>query len=281
MKSMTGFGRAKGKAGSVHFSVEARSVNHRFLEVNVRLPGRLAFLEPEVAKRVRERFQRGKFDVFIRDEVVDRERREIDLMKKTHSILQKIRKELKIREEVTLSHVLSARGSLIPSSEGAQTEPLRAPLLKTVAQALDGLDRMRSSEGGRLQNWFVRSLRRMETLVKTVDQTSRHRGDTYRKRLKKKWSALGPDRVLQESAMMQERADVTEEIVRFRSHIQEFKKWVASSASNGRKLDFLAQEMGREINTIGSKSQEVRISRSVIELKSDLEKVREQVQNVE
>lgn len=281
---MTGFGVAQGKVGRFRLVVEARSVNHRFCEVSFRSPGRFAIFEPEVVRRVRERFARGKLELFLREESVDREQAEIELAKRSYHVLKRIQKELGMSGPVTISDVLTCREIFFAHAGQEDVETLRKPFLDLLDRALSGLKTMRMREGGRLQKWFEDRARHLLKLLHLVEREALKRGDTYRKKLEERFKGAGTmeeSRVLQEAAIMAERADVTEEIVRLRSHLQEFQRFTRQVEPIGRKFDFLAQEMGREINTIGSKSQGVKLAHQVIEFKSELERIREQIQNVE
>lgn len=284
MKSMTGFGIARGKVGSSDILIEARSVNHRFCEVSPRFPGRFASLEPEVTRRVRQRFARGKFDLFLREEIIERDREEIALARKSHHVLKKIQKELGLKGEASLSDVLNFREILFFHTSHDEVEKMYPALMRLVETALTGLERMREREGSRLQKWFEGRAKRLLTLLAAIEGNALKAGKSYRQRLEKRMKNSGnidKQRLIQESAMMAERADVMEEIVRLRSHMKEFGRFIREKESVGRKIDFLAQEMGREINTIGSKSQGVRIAHQVVEFKSELERIKEQIQNVE
>ncbi|HEX5036816.1 MAG TPA: YicC/YloC family endoribonuclease [bacterium] len=281
---MTGFGVAQGKVGRFRLVVEARSVNHRFCEVSFRSPGRFAILEPEVVRHVRERFSRGKFELFLREESIDREQAEIALARRSFNVLKRIQKELKLPGAVTISDILTSREIFFSHSGHEDVTVLQKPLIDLVDRALQSLGVMRSREGERLQKWFDGRAKHLLRLLLVIEKEALKRGDNYRKKLEDKWKGVGTmeeGRVLQEAAMMAERADVTEEIVRLRSHLHEFEKFARAKEPIGRKFDFLAQEMGREINTIGSKSQGVKLAHQVIEFKSELERIREQIQNVE
>jgi uncharacterized protein (TIGR00255 family) len=280
---MTGFGVAQGKVGRFRLVVEARSVNHRFCEVSFRSPGRFAILEPEVVRRVRERFSRGKFELFLREESIDREQTEIELARRSFNVLKRIQKELKISGPVTISDILTSREIFFAHSGHEDVTALQKPLVDLVDRALESLGTMRHREGERLQKWFDGRAKHLLKLLQVIEKEALKRGDNYRKKLEDKWKgvAMEEGRVLQEAALMAERADVTEEIVRLRSHLHEFEKFARAREPIGRKFDFLAQEMGREINTIGSKSQGVKLAHQVIGFKSELERIREQIQNVE
>ena len=287
MNSMTGFGVARGKVGSVPIVVETRSVNHRFCEVNLRFPGRWASLEPEVVRRVRQNFARGKIELFLREESRDQGEQEIELVRKAHRLLRRIQRELSLKGEPSLTDLLTFRGVLFsqrPHQEGVESESLRHSLLKLVEGALAGVQKMRGREGTTLQKWFLQRLKMLRRLLSSIEKNSLRRGPDYRRRLEGRLQGMGKmdeERLVQEAAMMAGRADVTEEIVRLRSHLKECGRFLHLKETIGRKLDFLAQEMGREINTIGSKVQGVRIAHQVIEFKAELERIREQVQNVE
>lgn len=281
---MTGFGIVRGKIGRSDVVVEARSVNHRYCEVNLRCPGRFAVLESEIGRRVRERFARGKFDLFLREESLDREDVEVVLARKAHRVLKKIRKELGLPGPVTVADILTCREIFFSQTPYEDTGSVRGPLLALFEKALEGLQVMRQREGARLKKWLENRIRHLKKLNASIERQSRKRGDEYRRRLEKRWKGIGTieeQRLLQEAALMAERADVTEEIVRLKSHLKEFERFMHQNKPVGRKLDFLAQEMGRETNTIGSKSQGVRIAHQVIQFKSELERIREQIQNVE
>ncbi len=271
---MTGFGIARGKVGNTHIVVEARSVNHRFCEVNLRFPGRFSRFEPEVVRKIRQYFSRGKFDLFLREEAEDREKKELALVKKSHQFLRKIQKELRLSGEPTLSDLLACRNTFSLGSSSEDSDVLRRPLLRIVDEGMKNLRQMRGREGAQLQRWFVGLIRHLGHLVVSLEKQTNKMGENYRKKIQKQ-------QLLQGEALLKDRGDVTEELVRLKSHLQEFRKQLHHKEPIGRKLEFLAQEMGREINTIGSKSQGIRVTHQAIEFKSALEQIREQVQNVE
>jgi uncharacterized protein (TIGR00255 family) len=281
---MTGFGVARGKVGNAHFLVEARSVNHRFCEVNLRFPGRFASLEPEVTRLIRQSFSRGKFDLFLREEAIAKEREEVLLAKRAYQILKKIRREIGLQGVISFSDLLAFRQFFFAHANQDDIERIRRPLLALVGRALDGLSAMREREGRRLERWLDQRAKRLVRLLASIEKQALRRGKDYRRRLEEKMRGVGTveeERLMREVALVAEKADVTEEIVRLRSHLKEFERGLRGKGPVGRKFDFLAQEMGREINTIGSKAQGVRLAHEVIEFKSELERVREQIQNIE
>ncbi len=285
MHSMTGFGIARGKVGRSHLVVEARSVNHRFCEISLKGLGSFSLFEPDVARLVRGQFSRGKFDLFVRSEQAEKEDKEIDLAKRSHQILKKIQAQLGIKGPISLAEVLAFRGILFAHAPQEDAETLRRPFADLCAKAMQGLKSMRAAEGKRLYKWFEGRERHMGKLIDAIEKESAKRSHQYRQRLERKFQSsqkpLEEGRMIQEAALMAERADVMEEIVRLRSHLKELGRLIRLTEPTGRKLDFLAQEMGREINTIGSKSQGVKLTHQVVEFKTDLERIREQVQNVE
>ncbi len=280
---MTGFGIARGTAGRSHVFIETRSVNHRFIEVSLRFPGKYSSLEGDIQRKIRELFSRGKFDLFLKEEMASRDDAELDQSRKAFHVLKKIKQELQLSGEITLSDLLTYRTLTGVSSSREDIETLRGPLLNLVGEALQHLRKMREREGLRLKKWLQSELKKLKSLLKYVQTHSKQHGhDRHRKVVERLQRANMPeDRAIQEAAIAVEKADVTEEIVRLQSHLKEFEKYLQDKNPVGRKFDFLIQEMGREINTIGSKSFGVEISHRVIEFKSELEKVREQIQNVE
>ncbi|MBI2981832.1 MAG: YicC family protein [Deltaproteobacteria bacterium] len=277
MHSMTGHGSSRGKVGFSHIKVEIRSVNHRFLETSVRLPGRLALLEQEVAGAIRKRFSRGKFDVFIKEETADRDRMEKEMAKRCYQLLLQIQKELGLQGKIGLSEILTFRTLYTqqPLSQEDQGD-LRRKLSTVVGQALIGLERMRVREGKNLVRWFHGRLVHLTGLVRQLEKDAHRTQQEQEKRLADRMNlAVG------EAASIAQRSDVTEEIVRLRSHLHQFEETLRSKEPVGRKLDFLAQEILREINTIGSKIQGAAAIHRVIAFKAEVEKIREQIQNVE
>lgn len=249
----------------------------------MRFPGKYASLEGDIQRKIRELFSRGKFDLFLKEEVATRDNAELDQAKKAYQILKKIKSELGLSGQISLSDLLTYRQMTGGTSVREDIDTLRAPLLDLVSKALLQLKTMREREGLRLKKWFGVELKKLKSLIKYVESHSKQHGHDRRKKVAERLQRanMPEDRAIQEAAIAAEKADVTEEIVRLQSHLKEFEKYLQEKSPVGRKFDFLIQEMGREINTIGSKSFGVQISHRVIEFKSELEKVREQIQNVE
>jgi uncharacterized protein (TIGR00255 family) len=297
MRSMTGFGvgeaplAAEGKttpAGKL--TVEIRAVNHRYLDVRVRAPSQLPDLGSTVEAIARERLSRGRFDVTVRLEgaalgavTLHHER-----ARSVFAALVALRDELAPGVDVPLSLLGSVPDLFIPSIEQAGDE-VRAALSAAFDAALESLDAMRLREGLALGDDIVGRLVTVRKLARTITERAPHVVEIYKKKLKERAERLriasdvdvDVGRLEQEIALFADRVDICEELTRLESHTSHFETLLASSDAVGRRLDFLLQEMAREANTIGSKSQDAGIAHSVVELKAEIERMREQVQNVE
>jgi uncharacterized protein (TIGR00255 family) len=292
IKSMTGYGRAEAIVGGKRIVVEIKSLNHRFLEVSLRLPGALSSLELELKKKINAKFSRGKIEVGVRiDSIASPERGvgldlNMPLLRNYHSLLSRMKEELDLPDEISLA-VMSSFRDVFVSQDDDDLEAVWKKLEVLLEEAVAMLMVMRAKEGETL----VRDLRSRIKVVEQTVQIIQNRVPqvlkAYQKRLTERIKELVGDmeidaaRLMQEVAIMAEKSDITEEIVRFRSHIAQFVEMLQGDEAVGRKIDFLIQEMGREVNTIGSKSNDAEISIGVIEIKSELARIREQVQNLE
>ncbi len=297
MRSMTGFGvgeaplAAQGKSAPTgKLTVEIRAVNHRYLDVRVRAPSQLPDLASSVEAIARERLSRGRFDVAVRLEgaalgavTLHQER-----ARSVFAALVALRDELAPGVDVPLSLLASVPNLFVPSIEQAGEE-IRAALSVAFDAALDSLDAMRLREGLALGDDIVRRLVTVRKLARSVTERAPQVVEHYKKKLKERAERLraasdlevDPGRLEQEIALFADRVDICEELTRLESHTTHFETLLVSSDAVGRRLDFLLQEMAREANTIGSKSQDAGIAHSVVELKAEIERMREQVQNVE
>ena len=292
IKSMTGYGRAETILKGKRTVAEIKSLNHRYLEVSLRLPPTLASLEMEIKKKIANVFSRGKIEVNIRmdyngspDKVTGFDLN-IPLIRSYYSLLCRIKQEFNMKDEITLAMMAAFRDAFAAPEEDDIAAVWQ--LLEVVLdEAVVALTVMREKEGDVL----CRDLRdRVATVARLLDVVG-NRGPqaltAYQNRLRERIKELAVDmeidesRLMQEIAIMAEKSDIMEEIVRLRSHIDQFNDMLQSDQAVGRKVDFLIQEMGREVNTIGSKSGDAEISRHVIEIKSELARIREQVQNIE
>ena len=291
IKSMTGYGRVEAFCDGRNIVVEAKSVNHRFLEIALRMPAALYPLEMEYKKKIGERFKRGRIDVSIRLEGDGAEPSKVNLnlevARDYFDVLTRLKNEFNLQEPIGLKTFISFRDIFTPPVETQLNGDFLNSVEKTLQEALSMLVNMRQDEGIAL---FSDMQMRLQTIGETMG-TIRSRAPQvvmeYQKRLSDRIKELSvgfeldPARLAQEVAIMADRCDITEEIVRMQSHIGQFEALLQSDEAEGRKIDFLLQEMNREINTIGSKSNDVEIARQVIEAKSELGKLREQAQNIE
>jgi len=293
IKSMTGYGKAEAVLAGRKFLIEMKSVNHRFLEISLRMPGMLLPLEGEIKKRIGEQFSRGRIEATLRvdgDGNAENEGRftlNLPLVRNYHALLGQLKEEFHLGDEVTLAMMAGFRDAFIPAETIQDPATLWEGLSKILADAIRTLTEMREREGESLKRDLTGRLDRIAGFLEGIAGRAPQVVLDYQKRLTDRVRELtggmviDEARLLQEVAIMAEKSDITEEVVRFRSHIGQFADLLAGADAAGRKIDFLIQEMGREINTIGSKSGNAEISRSVIEIKSELAKLREQVQNIE
>lgn len=285
---MTGFASLRGKVGGRHFLLEAKSLNHRFCEVNIRLPGRYAAWDFEIQKEVRRRFHRGRIDIFVKEEGKQgATERDVKQLYQAHRQLKKLARDLHLPNEVSLEMVIHFSQVYFRDKETLDVDTLWKDFRPLAIRLVDRLERMRRREGQNLLRWFRVHIPIMERLVMQMQRCSQNLHKRLEARFSQKIKELKlnkeviDDQIAAEIAFLCEKSDVTEELVRLRSHLKEFKDTLKSSGSVGRKIDFLMQEVGREVNTIASKSQDSRISQCVMQFKGEIEKVREQAANVE
>jgi uncharacterized protein (TIGR00255 family) len=291
--SMTGYGRVVASAGGHKYIVEVKSLNHRYLEVAVRLPGSLAALEMEIRKRIGERISRGRIEAAVRvcdddcRESAGRIRLNMPLARNYHELLGQLRDELHIGEDIGLGALIGFKDIFVPADVTEDTAATAQGAMQAVEDALAVLVEMKQREGEVLCADMLARLESARVMVEGIAARSPAVLREYRERLRERLAELlaevGLDeaRFAQEIAYMAEKSDITEEIVRLRSHIEQFAQMLRSDSAAGRKVDFLIQEMNREINTIGAKSGDRKIADAVIEMKSELAKLREQAQNLE
>lgn len=291
VKSMTGYGRAVETVNGREFTVELRSVNNRYLDCSVRLPRSLSFAEDAVKQAVKNTISRGKVDVFISVHSEGAGDVKVTLnaamVEGYLAAMKQMAADYDVREDISVS-VLSRMSDVFTVDRAeVDEEQLLADLLSVVNQALENFDAMRAAEGKALEN-DLRS--RGGTILELVAQVEAGSGQTvldYRTRLENKLkevlanTSIDESRILTEAAIFADKVAVDEETVRLRSHLEQMDHMLTTGGAIGRKLDFLLQEMNRESNTIGSKCSDVRLARIVVEIKAELEKIREQTQNIE
>jgi uncharacterized protein (TIGR00255 family) len=290
MRSMTGFGLGEVPIGGGKLGVEIRAVNHRFLDVRVRLPRELADLSGFVEQVARERLVRGRYEVAVRIEgttlgvpVLDRERARAAFL-----ALSELRDELAPGSDVPLS-LLGSIPDLFVSSVQRDGEIVRNAARAAFEQAVVALDEMRNREGDALREDLVRRLATVRTRAQAIEARSPVVLDAHRRRLRERAERLRVSaeldvdaaRLEQELAIFAERCDVAEELTRLESHCTQMAVLFGAAEAVGRRLDFLLQEMAREANTVSAKSPDAVIAHAVVEVKAEIERMREQVQNVE
>lgn len=291
IKSMTGYGKGQGASEEVTLTVEIRSVNHRYSDVTVKAPRSLLPLEGEIKKLVSRRLKRGKIDIFINQEFAGIATAIPTLNHPVAAayvdLFEQIRTSFPVDGGIPLSLLVTQRDVIMLKESVPAEEAVRSCLEAALDKALENIERMRKAEGdatrvdmeARLENlremlaqvearapqvpleWQVKITERLDRLAKDVE-----------------WD---PQRVAQEIAVFADRCDISEEIIRFQSHLKQFMALFDSTDPVGRQMDFLVQELNREVNTMGSKSNDAELTRLVVAIKSELEKIREQVQNVE
>lgn len=293
MNSMTGFGRATQIVDGLQCIIEIKSVNSRFLDLNIRSPKQVNSVEHSIRKCIQKTIHRGKVDVFVTlQDVGDREKQFIINSSLKHQIQDLLVSEGFYREpqEVPLSAVMAISSDWVQIQDSEVTEDvLQSLVTDTTTNALNALVSMRQSEGIHIQQDLLHRLSQMTNIIEDINS---HKADAviaYKENLRTKMMdyvegldiTANEDRLLQEVAIMADKTDITEEIVRFRSHVVQLTNTLKMDEPIGRKLDFIIQEMNREVNTIGSKAMDITLTDHVVQLKCELEKVREQVQNIE
>ena len=291
VKSMTGYGRAVESVNGREFTVELRSVNNRYLDCTVKLPRMLSFAEDSVKQAVKGTISRGKVDVFIslRSEGAADVKISLNeaMVEGYLAAMHQMAKDYGIREDISVSLLSRMPDVFTVEKPEVDEEQLLADLMSVVDKALGHYDAMRTAEGKALEN-DLRS--RGQTILALVEQVEAGSGQTvadYRTRLENKLkevlanTAIDESRILTEAAIFADKVAVDEETVRLRSHLDQMNNMLTAGGAIGRKLDFLLQEMNRESNTIGSKCSDVRLARIVVDIKAELEKIREQTQNIE
>lgn len=293
MNSMTGFGRATQIVDGLQCIIEIKSVNSRFLDLNIRSPKQVNSVEHSIRKCIQKTIHRGKVDVFVTlQDVADREKQFIINSSLKHQIQDLLVLEGFYREpqEVPLSAVMAISNDWVQIQDSEVTEDvLQSLVTDTTTNALNALVSMRQSEGIHIQQDLLHRLSQMTNIIEDINS---HKADAviaYKENLRTKMMdyvegldiTANEERLLQEVAIMADKTDITEEIVRFRSHVVQLTNTLKKDEPIGRKLDFIIQEMNREVNTIGSKAMDISLTDHVVQLKCELEKVREQVQNIE
>jgi uncharacterized protein (TIGR00255 family) len=289
MKSMTGFGRGEFRWKSSRIRIEVKTLNHRFCEVNLRLPGRFYPLEAELSEFAKKNFDRGRIDIFVR-EMSSNHRSGIKIdetqLNRYLKILKDLGRRLKYSHPPTPETLISLPQVIVVQDEEEDVVKSLGVFKSTLTKIFQSVEKMREKEGEGLKKEFLTRLDLVADYVQRVEEMIPRLIQDYQTRLHERIAKLtqqNPDewRLAQEVAHYVDRTDVSEEIQRLKSHLEHFREILKEKAPVGRKLDFILQEMNREINTLGAKAQDAKISQWVVCCKHEMEKMREQVQNVE
>ena len=292
IKSMTAYGRGEVHLGDTRFIAEARSLNNRHLDIILRIPRSYQVLEKELKDTISSKIKRGRIEVSVQignngeESPYSLELNE-PLVDSYIKISHQLSEHFGLDKEIQVDTLLQMKDVLLFRPEAVDMDKLRPGFHHVVAQALDSLDMMRVKEGEAIEADFTKRLNLLEAYTNEVDRRTPILAEEYRKRLKDRIDhiigdvALDESRLAQEVALFAERSDITEEIVRARSHLKQFREYLSMDDVLGRRLDFLIQEINREVNTLSSKASDALISKVVVEMKAELEKLREQVQNIE
>jgi uncharacterized protein (TIGR00255 family) len=288
--SMTGFGRSRAESETFSVNVEVKTVNHRFCEINIRMPRQLLKLEDKIKKKINQQMRRGRAEVFITIEgegtVTRKVRVDWKLIEEYHLFIKQAREKYNIEGKVTLQDLLNRSEFIHIEESDDGNEELENLILMATEEAVLLLKQMRMAEGEELKKDLLSSISLVEIHIEELQKYAPQVVTAYKERLQKRIQEfingqLDETRVLTEVALFADKVDINEEITRLKSHIHQFLKTMEEQEPVGRKLDFLIQEMNRETNTVGSKANDSNIAKKVVEIKSLLEKLKEQVQNIE
>ena len=291
VKSMTGYGRAVETVNGREFTVEIRSVNNRYLDCTVKLPRSFSFAEEAVKAAVKAAVSRGKVDVYISVRSETEADVQVTLNKPVLegylAAMRQMVEEYGVKDDISVSSLSRMNDIFVVDKPKADEDQLKADLLSVVDKALMAYDAMRVTEGLALENDLRSRANTILELVAQVEEQNPRTVSEYRKRLEEKMrevlesKSIDESRILTEAAIFADKVAVDEETVRLRSHLEQMDEMLRGNGGIGRKLDFLLQEMNREANTTGSKCSDVKVARIVVDIKAELEKIREQTQNIE
>ena len=291
VKSMTGYGRAEESVNGCTITVELRSVNNRYLDCNVRIPRLYLFAEDAIKARVQNTISRGKVDVFVTLDNAGADKVQVSVNKPVadgyYAALKSLAEEYHLSDDISVSLLSRFPEVLLAEKAEEDVEQMAKDICSVLDRALADFDQMRTREGERLRDDILSRAETIEAKVALVEERSPQTVSEYRARLETKMNEvlantqLDPARILTEAAIFADKIAVDEETVRLRSHIGQLREMLAKGGAIGRKLDFLIQEFNREANTIGSKCSDIEIARHVVDVKAEIEKIREQVQNIE
>lgn len=289
---MTGYGKGEAENDLFRLKVELKSVNHRYLDINIKLPRYLIYLEERIKKLIKEDLNRGKVDVFINLDFINQSSIEVKvdvpLANSFKMALDSLILDLGIEDKVRLSNILQISDIIKTEKKDLDEDLTWNTLEEAVNEALKGISQMREYEGTQLKDDILIKLKVIELIISEIEVRSPYVVEEYRTKLYERIKTLMEDknpidydRLALEVAIISDKSSIDEELTRLKSHIRQFREILDQDTPVGRKLDFLIQEFNREINTIGSKSSDSILVKLVVDLKSEIEKIREQIQNIE
>lgn len=292
IKSMTSFGRAQSEEGKeLSFSVEMKSVNHRYLDINIRMPRTMLALEEKIRNIISKKLNRGKVDVFINYKNYGNNAGKVNLnmklAKEYYECLKEIQEELNSIDDISTTKIAKLPDVITLEEKEEDLDNILGEIAPLIEGALDLMEEMRSREGEKLRSDILLKIQMIEQYVEKIEKVADSIPRNYKKKLEERLGELldGVDidetRIALEVAILSDKAAVDEEIIRLRSHLSQIKTTLDLSEPIGRKLDFIIQEINREANTIASKSTDIEMTNKVIEIKNITEKIREQIQNIE
>ena len=290
IKSMTGYGRAKLSKDDREYQIEIKSVNHRYLDISVRIPKQLSYLEETIKKEIAKKVKRGKIDVFVTFENNSLEGKEIkintELAKAYIDELKKLAEKENILSDIQVTEI-SKYPDVLNIQSSQDDEKITEEVLETVTIATDNLVQMRETEGNKISEDLLKRLNIINKKVEEIAKLSTGLIEEYVVKLEErineilKNQEIDKTRLAQEVVIYADKCSIEEEVTRLNSHISQFKNLLNSNEAIGKKLDFIIKEMNRETNTIGSKANNLEITNGVIDIKTEIENIREQVQNIE
>jgi len=289
---MTAFGRGEYELNNTLYSVEIKTLNNRYRDIIIRMPNSLQELEEGIKSQISSRIKRGRIEAGLQISKKDKETNynldlNVPLLKSYLNIFKRMGDEFGLNEMIRPDYLCQIKDMIIMKTDETDLEESRTSVNKALEQALASLDQMRVQEGKAIEDDFSLRLDLIEMHLSVIEERSPLVVNEYKEKLKNRIEALAEDiqvdegRIAQETAIFASRCDITEEIVRTKSHLKQFRNYMSADDSAGRRLDFLTQELNREINTIASKASDSLISARAVEVKAELEKLREQIQNVE
>jgi len=289
---MTGFGKGEYSDGTYKFTVEIKTVNNRYNDIHTRMPRHIRFLEEKIRKSIGKYINRGRIDISINMDIIEgtdiNVKPNVDLALKYKKAVEELSNSLKIKDDLSIKDYISFNDVIEIQNEEIDEEKIWNCLKIALEEGLENLNNMRIKEGRELSNDIQNNLKLIEKQIEEILNSSENVVENYKSKLEKRIKdildeeySIDNTRLYNEIAIYADKVDINEELVRLKSHIKQMRDTLSKGGIIGRKLDFILQEANREINTIGSKTQELNITKQTIEIKNLIEKIREQAQNIE